>query len=60
MDDLRIICMLKKIKRKHFIITNLNVKLLLINKVIKTHIQASIYITEPFGLFLTGLPFALS
>ena len=40
MDDLRIICMLKKkkIKCKHIIIANLNAKLLLMNKVIKTHI----------------------
>ena len=39
MDDLRIICMLKKkIKCKHIITENLNAKLLLMNKVIKTHI----------------------
>ena len=58
MDDLRIICILKKIKRRHIIIASLNAKLLLMNKVIKTHIQAAHGMTEPFGSAFTDPPIA--
>ena len=52
MDDLRIICMLKKIKRRHIVKASKSAKRLLVNKVIKTYVQAAYGITEPFGFFL--------
>ena len=35
-------------------------KRLLVNKVIKTYVQAAYGITEPFGFFLTDLPIVFS
>ena len=56
MDDLRIICRFKKIKRRHIIMASKSAKRLLVNKVIKTYVQAAYGINEPFGFFLTDLP----
>ena len=56
MDDLRIICRFKKMKRRHIIMASKSAKRLLVNKVIKTYVQAAYGITEPFGFFLTDLP----
>ena len=60
MDDLRIICRFKKIKRRHIIMASKSAKRLLVNKVIKTYVQAAYGITEPFGFFLTDLPIVFS
>ena len=37
-------------------VANISAKRLLVNKVIKTFVQAAYGITEPFGFFLTDLP----
>ena len=41
-------------------VANISAKRLLVNKVIKTYVQAASGITEPFGFFLTDLPIAFS